>query len=65
MPRPRSNTVQITFRIPKTWLDDAAKLQPVVSTQWHVATRTDVFRAMLVEGLAVLKARGKGAGHAS
>ncbi len=56
MPRPKSEfDVQMTFRIPRAWLECADALRAHVSKDGLNVTRTDVLRVALVAGLAKLE----------
>lgn len=56
MARPTANTVQITFRIPKEWLEEADEVADVLSRPGMRASRTDAFRAAVARGFAAIKA---------
>ncbi len=55
MPRPKSDTVQVTFRIPSEWVAQAAKLAKSLSRTGFQLTRTDSFRIAMAQGLIELQ----------
>lgn len=56
MPRQKSdNTFQVAFKIPEEWIEDADKIAERLSTPGAQATRTDVLRSALYEGLKKMK----------
>lgn len=56
MPRPPSDNVQITVRVPPQWQADADEIARLMSRPGFAASRTDAFRAALAKGLEALKA---------
>jgi hypothetical protein len=54
MARPTADTVQITFRIPKDWLNQADKVASLISRPGLPASRTDALRAAIARGLTFL-----------
>lgn len=60
MPRPRTDTVQITMRIPRAWLElaDALAAERLSLPGWQ-ASRTDAFRAAIARGLGALEKEKK------
>ena len=56
MPRPKADTVQVTFRIPTKWLKEFDVIAKRLSDERHGIniTRTDAVRACLCEGLTQL-----------
>lgn len=58
MPRPQSeNTYQVAFKIPEEWKDLADEIAAAMSQPGISATRTDVLRAALYQGLQALRAK--------
>ncbi|MBI2395000.1 MAG: hypothetical protein HYV09_35850 [Deltaproteobacteria bacterium] len=55
MPRPPSDSVQITVRVPPSWLADADEIAAAMSSPGLTVTRTDAFRAAIARGLDVLR----------
>jgi hypothetical protein len=57
MPRPQSeNSEQVAFKIPETWLERADALATALSRPGiSNVTRTEILRAALGRGLAVLE----------
>lgn len=56
VPRPRTDTTQVTFRIPKQWLIEADECADLLSVPGMRASRTDAFRAAMARGFAAIKA---------
>lgn len=57
MPRPPSDSVQITVRVPPSWLAKADEVAAGMSSPGLTVTRTDAFRAAIARGLDALTAR--------
>jgi hypothetical protein len=57
MPRPKKDTVQVSFRIPAAWLDRADKLAPFLGDLLPGSSleRTDVLRAAIARGFDSLE----------
>ena len=55
MARPTAETVQVTFRIPKGWVEEARVVAEHMSQPGFEASYTDAFRAALAKGLAALR----------
>jgi hypothetical protein len=55
MPRPKTDTVQVTFRIPREWVMQAARLAKGLSRTGFQLTRTDSFRMAMAQGLIELQ----------
>lgn len=55
MARPTAETVQITFRIPKGWVDEAKLISEHMSRPGFEASYTDAFRAAIAKGLEALR----------
>lgn len=52
MPRPQSeNTFQVSFKIPEQWLELADRVAAKLSRPGVTMSRTDAFRAALIDGL--------------
>jgi hypothetical protein len=52
MPRPQSeNTYQVSFKIPEAWLELADQVAAKLSPPGVTMSRTDAFRAALIDGL--------------
>ncbi len=50
MPRPASDTVQITIRVPRNWLTRAGELAKRIAPPGAMFGRTDGFRAAIAKG---------------
>jgi hypothetical protein len=59
MAPPTKDTVQITFRIPTSWLAEADAIAKAISSPGFEATRTDALRAAIARGIEAFKAEGK------
>ena len=59
MPRPPTDTVQITFRVPSHWLDEADALASTMTVAGSPATRTDAFREAMRRGFKQLEEEAK------
>lgn len=59
MPRPPADTVQITFRVPSHWLDEADALASTMAVHGMQATRTDAFREAMGRGFRLLEQDAK------
>jgi hypothetical protein len=57
MPRPKSDVVQVAFRIARKEVARATALVPKLTIPGINVTRTDVLRAAIAEGLRVLEGR--------
>ena len=56
MPREQSeNTTQVAFKIPEDWIERADVLARALSTGISSVTRTEILRAALGRGLAVIE----------
>ena len=55
MPRPSSDSVQITVRIPPAWQADADEVARLMSRPGFEASRTDAIRAAIARGLEELR----------
>ncbi len=63
MPRPKTDTVQITVRVPTAWIRDADALSKGLCLPGMNISRTDVFRMAIAQGLIALRLElGKKAG---
>ena len=56
MGRPPKDTVQITFRVPSSWLGEADQIASMLARPGFEAGRTDGFRAAMARGFEVLRA---------
>ncbi len=57
MAPPTKDTVQITFRIPTSWLAEADAIAKVISFPGFDATRNDAMRAAIARGFEILKSK--------
>jgi hypothetical protein len=55
VPRPKTDTVQVTVRVPTVWTKDADAIAKSLSVPGHDLSRTDVFRMAIAAGLAKLR----------
>ncbi len=55
MPRPPAETVQVTFRVPRAWLERAAAIAKADATPGLALSRTDAFRMAIARGFAALE----------
>lgn len=57
MPRTRKDTVQITMRVPRSWLGDADEVAAILSTEAAAitVTRTDAFRVAIARGIRAIR----------
>lgn len=55
MPRPHADTVQVTFRIPSHWVQEADALASAMSRHGMQATRTDAFREAMARGFRAIE----------
>jgi len=53
----REPTCHVSFRLDLSTLGRVDGVIPAVSTPWRAAKRSDVLRALILEGLQVLEAR--------
>ncbi len=56
MPRPAADTVQVTFRIPSSWLIEFDELADLLSKPGMRLSRTDAFRAAMARGAEAIRA---------
>lgn len=59
VPRPPSDLVQITVRVPEDWLEQADTIAKAISRPGFEATRADALRVALARGLDELRAEAK------
>jgi len=56
MPRPPADTVQVTFRIPASWVREAEEIASLISRPGFRASKTDAFRAAIARGMEAIRA---------
>lgn len=60
MARPTADTVQVTFRIPTSWLEEADEIAKTIARPGGMtASRTDAFREAIRIGFDRLRPKGK------
>lgn len=59
MPRPPSDTTQVTVRVANDWIARADRLAEQLARPGLPVTRTDAFRAAIAYGLDALEAEQK------